>query len=82
VIARMEDDMKKVATPARFSTAPPGVAGAAELQSRHALGGADFSLAIGRRVALLFGEQLMQRVAARRAQADTEATHGRSMSPA
>lgn len=72
--------MKPIATPARFPTAPPGVAGAAEHLSSRPLGGAAFSLAIGKRVALLFGEQLMQRVAERLAQAKPEATHGRSVS--
>lgn len=73
--------MKSLAAPARVTSVPPGVAGAVEL-SQHGIDGADFSNALGRRTALLFGDQLMQRVAKRRAQANLEASHVRDLSSA
>jgi len=54
------------------STLRAGIGGAVE--SQHSLAGADFSSQLGRRTALLFQSELIQRLAQRRAQANIEAT--------
>lgn len=61
--------------PAPAALIRSGIVGAVEMPPYISDGAGVFSQGFARRTALLFGPQLMQRLAERRAQANSEASH-------